>query len=216
MIQALLWDMDGVLVDTTEQHYLSWLGALEEHQRSLTRSEFLATFGKNNRATLQQLFGPLPESLSESISRRKEDIFRQNLHRVELYPGVLDWLNYARQHSIPCAVASSAPPENITAIMQQFALDKYFSVLVSASNLPSKPDPAVFLTAATRLEVEPADCLVIEDAPAGAQAALSAGMACLVVLTTRRRSEFPTVQFYLDRLSDGSPPQVIKKISQAD
>lgn len=217
MIQALLWDMDGVLVDTTELHFWSWSIALQEHGRDLTYQDFLTTFGKNNRATLLQLFGPLPDDLIQSITDRKEILFRQHINgQVKIYPGVMDWLNFAKVNGVLCAIASSAPPENIAAILEHFDLNSYFTALVSASALPSKPDPAVFLAAAKQLEVLPASCLVLEDAPSGALAAKRAGMNCLVVLTTRTRSEFSPANLFLNQLSDLNPAEALKKFGQAD
>jgi len=216
MIQAMLWDMDGVIVDTTEAHFESWSIALQEHGLILSRQEFLSTFGKNNRATLYQLFGPLPEELMNAITNRKEILFRENLDgQVVVYPGVVEWLEYAQNHHILCAIASSAPPENITAVLKHFDLGQYFDALVSASELPSKPDPAVFLAAAKALKISPDNCLVVEDAPSGATAAKSAGMNCLVVLTTRTQPEFPPVDFFLERFSDNSPFEVLNKFDQA-
>jgi len=216
MIQAILWDMDGVLVDTTDLHFWSWSVALQEQGFSLSHQDFLSTFGKNNFAILQQFFGPLPIELIKTISDRKEILFRQNLDaKVVVFPGVLDWLEFAGKQGIPCAVASSAPMENITAILEHFALKQYFAALVSASSLPSKPDPAVFLAAADALKIPYPNCLVVEDAPPGAMAARSAGMHCLVVLTTRTEPEFPAVDLFLERLSDKSPFEILNKIDQA-
>jgi len=215
VIQALLWDMDGVLVDTTDIHFWSWSIALQEHGWNLSHQDFLKTFGMNNRATLHQLFGPLSDKLIETIIDRKEILFRQNLNgQVKIYPGVIDWLEFARKNGVFCAIASSAPPENITAILEHFKLAPYFSVLVSASALPSKPDPVVFLKAAKRLKMAPQSCLVVEDAPSGALAANRAGMHCLVVLTTRTKPEFPPVDLIMDRLSDRNPAEVLNKIDQ--
>ena len=216
MIQAILWDMDGVLVDTTEAHFWSWSIALKEHGLKLSRQEFLSTFGKNNRATLHQLFGPLPEEVIIGITDRKEVLFRQNLDgQVEVYPGVLDWLKYAQDQHILCAIASSAPLENINAVLEHFDMGMYFTALISASEMPSKPDPAVFLAAANALNISLKNCLVVEDAPSGASAAKSTGMHCLVVLTTRTQPEFPEVDFFLNRLSDISPFEILNKIDQA-
>ena len=132
-----------------------------------------------------------------------------------IFPGVLDWLEFAREQGIPCAVGSSAPMENITAILEHFSLKQYFAALVSASSLPSKPHPAVFLAGADALKIPYQNCLVVEDAPPGAMAARSAGMQCLVVLTTRTRPEFTTGDLFLERLSEKNPLEVLNKFDQA-
>lgn len=217
MIRALLWDLDGVIVNTTDLHFWSWVTALSRHGRELDYAQFMTTFGMNNRATLTKLYGTLSEEEITSITDLKEILFRQEIPgRVQLYPGVVDWLQQAGRAGIPCAVASSAPPENIQALLSQFDLESLFQSFVSSNGLPSKPDPAVFLRASSELGVPPTDCLVVEDAPAGGNAALSAGMHCVIVLTTRTQPEFPKVDLFLNRLSDLSLLDVLNKINQAD
>ena len=76
MIQAILWDMDGVLVDTTDLHFWSWSVALQEQGLTFSHQEFLSTFGKNNFAILTQFFSPLSNELIQTISDRKEILFR--------------------------------------------------------------------------------------------------------------------------------------------
>jgi beta-phosphoglucomutase-like phosphatase (HAD superfamily) len=94
-------------------------------------------------------------------------------------------------------------------------LKQDFTALVSASSLPSKPDPAVFLAAADALKIPNPNCLVVEDTPPGAIAARSAGMHCLVVLTTRTRPEFTTGDLFLERLSEDNPLEVLIKFDPA-
>ncbi len=217
MIRALLWDLDGVIVDTTDLHFWSWVTSLSRRGRELDYAQFMTTFGMNNRATLAKLYGPLSENEITSITELKEILFRQEIPgRVQVYPGVLDWLAQAKQAGIPCAVASSAPPENIQALIGQFHLESFFQAFVSSNGLPSKPDPAVFLRAAGELGIPPADCLVVEDAPAGGNAARTAGMHCVIVLTTRTQPEFPKMDLFLNRLSDLPLQDVLNKINQAD
>jgi len=97
---------------------------------------------------------------------------------------VADWLRRFDRLGLKQAIASSAPQENIDALLDELGVRRWFAAVVSGATLRGKPDPAVFLLAASLLQVEPGACLVIEDAVAGVEAAKRAGMRCLAVLTT--------------------------------
>lgn len=187
---AILWDMDGVLVDTGRLHYESWSQVLRARGQDLSWPQFLPTLGMNNRSTMRELFGrePLEEEIA-SIAGEKEVIFRDSLAgRVQPLPGVQRWLERFRAWGIPQAVASSAPLENIDALVDALQIRPYFTALVSGMDLPGKPNPDVFLLAARQLGIPPARALVIEDSIAGVSAARSAGMRCLAVLTSNPAS----------------------------
>lgn len=186
MAQGVLWDMDGVLVDTGEAHFLSWSLALAEFDRSITRESFRATFGMNNDGVLKTLFGELlaPESVAE-IGERKELLFRQAVKgNVQLLPGVQDWLKRLKKWGVKQAIASSAPMANINVLLDEVGIRADFEAIVSGWSLPGKPDPAVFLEAARQIGIPAGRCVVIEDAVAGVQGALNAGMKCIAVTTT--------------------------------
>ncbi len=184
--QAVLWDMDGVIVDTYEGHFLSWKQSLEEVGQSFNEETFRETFGMNNRLIMAHVFGrELEEDFIWKVGDRKEEIFREDIKgKVQALPGVREWLAQFKAMGLKQAVASSAPQANIDALLDELKIRDYFQVEVSASKLAGKPDPAVFLLAAEKLGVDPRACLVIEDSIAGVEAAKRAGCKCLAVLTT--------------------------------
>lgn len=190
-LKAVLWDMDGVLANTAELHFLTWKNALDGiGYYQWTNEKFIATFGMNNQGILEALLGepPSPE-LVASITEQKEGEYRRLLPgNVSLLPGVLNWLSWLHEHHIPQAVASSAPQANIETFVDELQIRAYFDTLVSGFDMPGKPDPGVYLLAASRLQVAPKYCLVIEDAIAGVEGAWRAGMCCLAVTTTNPRS----------------------------
>jgi HAD superfamily hydrolase (TIGR01549 family) len=104
--------------------------------------------------------------------------------KIELLPGAKLLLDNLAEANIPQAIGSSAPQENIDAIIDSLGLRPYFKAIVSAADMPGKPDPSVFLAAAEILNIPPDRCLVIEDALAGVAAAKRAGMKCLAITTT--------------------------------
>jgi beta-phosphoglucomutase family hydrolase len=184
--QGVLWDMDGVLVDTGEFHFQAWSETLSGYGIPFDRTLFQATFGMNNAEILSVLLGqpPTPDLLAQ-ISDQKEQQFRQAVRgRVWPLPGVLDWLERLKAGGVRQAIASSAPPANIDALVGELGLRDFFEAIVSGFDLPGKPDPALLLKAACLIGVPPERCVVVEDAVAGVEAARRAGMKCIAVTTT--------------------------------
>jgi beta-phosphoglucomutase len=202
--QGVLWDMDGVLVDTGEAHFLSWKLALAEFDKSITRENFQATFGMNNDGVLKTLFGQFLESeLIVDIGERKELLFRQAVKgNIQLLPGVQDWLKRLKKWGVKQAIASSAPMANIDVLLDEVGIRANFEAVVSGWSLPGKPDPAVFLEAARQIGIPPEKCVVIEDAMAGVQGALSAGMKCIAVTTTNDTVALRQANIVVDSLVD--------------
>ena len=153
---GILWDMDGVLVDTADAHYQSWLDVLAPYGINFDRDIFNTTFGMNNQSIIYKLFGKdIPDEEFARISDEKELAFRTAIKgKVTLLPGVRDWLDCFYANHIPQAVASSAPMENIDAVLDETGIRSYFQAIISAFGMPGKPDPWVFLEAGKRLGVK--------------------------------------------------------------
>lgn len=200
--QGVLWDLDGVIVDSGEFHFLAWSETLSEHSIPFSRELFQATFGMNNAGILAVLMGqpPAPELLAE-ISDRKEQRFRQAVRgRARPLPGVPGWLERLKTAGVRQAVASSAPPENIDALVDELDLRGYFDAIISGFDLPGKPDPALFLKVARLIGVPPEQCVVVEDAVAGVEAAKRAGMKCIAVTTTNPPHALEAADVIVERL----------------
>ena len=202
--QGVLWDMDGVLVDTGEFHVRSWQDVLDDYGIAFNRVKFQQTLGMNNAGTIELLLGYKPEAgLVEAIARRKEEYFRQIIRgHVTPLPGVLDWLQHWHDQHIPMAVASSASSENIDFIIDALGIRSYFHSLVSGADIPGKPDPTVFLEAAQHLGLPPANCIVIEDSIAGVEAARRAGMRCIAVTTTNPAHALSAADLVVNSLAE--------------
>jgi HAD superfamily hydrolase (TIGR01509 family) len=184
--EAVLWDMDGVLADTTALHYATWEQALTRLGLPFDKQKFQDIYGLKNHDLLPRLVGkPLDPIYVEQVAAQKELAFRQTLAgQIQPLPGVLEWLERFNVWHCKQAVASSAPPENVETLVDELGLRKYFSTLVTPGSLPGKPDPAVFLLAARQLDAVPQNCLVIEDSIPGVEAAHRAMMKCIAVTTT--------------------------------
>jgi HAD superfamily hydrolase (TIGR01509 family) len=185
---CILWDLDGVLVDSTRYHYEAFRMLLEELGRSLDEETFRTQLlGLRNDAILTRLLGPLPQEEMARLAHRKEESFRRLIAgRVRPLPGAVELVKEAQALGIPQAIVSSTPKANIETILISLGIREAFACLVGEEDVTrGKPDPEGFLLAASLLGCAPASCIVVEDAPEGVEAARRAGMWCLAVATTR-------------------------------
>ena len=212
-ILCVLWDMDGVLVDTGEFHFRAWNGLLPEYGIDFSYELHQETFGRNNASILSLLLGEkLTPELQSEISDRKEERFRAAVrgHAVPL-PGVESWLARLREDGARQGIASSAPVANIDTLIGELGLRGYFDAIVSGEDLPGKPDPTLFLTVARQLELPPGLCVVVEDAIAGVEAAKRAGMKCIAVTTTNEAEALRAADIVVDRL-DALPADAFRRL----
>jgi len=210
---AVIWDMDGVLVDTRELHYLAWSQVLAELGISLTWETFREVFGMSNAGILKRLLASDtdPATLLQ-IAERKETLFRESARgRVRPLPGVRFWLEHLTRQGVAQAIASSGPMENIQMLVNELGITAHFAAIVSGADLPSKPNPAVFLAAAEALRMAADRCVVIEDSPAGVEGAKRAGMRCIAVLTTSTESALRAADVIVADL-EALEPQALAKM----
>lgn len=207
--RAILWDMDGVLADTSQLHFATWELVLNEEGIPFDRQKFHRIFGLKNRDLLPFLAGkPMDPEWVDRISDQKELAFRQSLPGLQPFPGVVEWLLRFKSWGWKQAVASSAPPENVDALVDVLGIREYFDSLVTPGDLPGKPDPAVFLKASQELDVLPAHCIVIEDSIPGLEAARKAGMFCIAVTTTNPPEALTRADVVVERLDQLTVAQV--------
>ncbi len=178
--RAVLWDMDGTLIDSEEFHWISWRNALATEGIAITREQFLSSFGQRNDSIIPRWLGnaSTPERI-ERIANAKEELYRHLVRRdgISPLPGVANWIHRLHKEGWLQAIASAAPRANIDAVLEALSATHIFQGIVSADDVQrGKPDPEVFLTAASRVGVSPERCIVVEDAVAGVQGARSAGM----------------------------------------
>lgn len=196
--------MDGVLVDTGEFHYQAWKKVFKERHIAFSREFFRQTFGMNNARILSLLLGDdLAPGLMVEISEAKERRFRDLIRgKVQALPGVVTWLERLQESGFRQGIASSAPTANIDALVDELGLRPYFDVIGSGVDLPTKPDPALFLGIAGQLDVPPERCIVVEDAVAGVEAAKRAGMSCIAVTTTSPADALAAADLVVESLED--------------
>jgi beta-phosphoglucomutase len=181
---AVLWDVDGVLIDSGEQHRRAWEQLAREEDLPYSDAAFWATFGMRNSDIFPRMFGVSgPPERIVALGDRKEAIYRDLLKQEAVaLPGAKDLLEALHAAGYRQALGSSAPPANLEVIIQLLGIAPYLDAVVSGEQVArGKPAPDIFLAGAERLGITPAHCLVIEDAPAGVAAAHAGGMRCLAV-----------------------------------
>lgn len=183
--RAVLWDLDGTILDSREGHWISWRAYTEGLGKPVSREFFVDTFGFRNEIILRLHFGEhLTDEEVIRMSTEKETLYRNVMlqGKIEALPGVRDWLATFRADGWRQALGSMAPHDNIAVTLDALGIRNYFDAIVGSEDVPrGKPDPAVFLLAAQKVGVPPERCVVIEDTPQGVEAAHRAGMKRIAV-----------------------------------
>jgi beta-phosphoglucomutase-like phosphatase (HAD superfamily) len=152
---AVLWDLDGTLIDSAGLHWFAWHEVMAEEGHSITPRQFADSFGKRNDTILRGLLGPdLADGWIRRVSDAKEERYRRYVRErgLEFLPGAATWLARLRETGWKQVLASSAPPANIDSALEALDLGRWLDGLVSAEEVGiGKPDPAIFLRAAERV-----------------------------------------------------------------
>ncbi len=205
MIKAILFDFDGVIIDSGDLHYKAWQIFCSHFNKVMTYEEFKEGFGRTNRDILNDILGrKLTEEEISSYSEQKEEIFR-NLAKsnIKLIDGAVDFIKKVKAEGKLIALVSSTPRKNIDFILKEVKLNNYFDAIISAEDVKDgKPNPECYIRAANKLGIIPQDCLVIEDAIAGIQAALRAGMKCIAITTTQPADKLVEANYIVNSFSE--------------
>lgn len=184
--RALIFDMDGTIVDNMRFHDDAWESWHVSNKLPFDRSTFAArTAGMAGNEIIASYFPQAAVAELDAMSDAKEALYREAyLPHVTATPGFLELIARADVAGVPMAVGTAAPPANIEVVLDTLGLRQRFATIVSPSQgFRGKPHPDMFLAAAKRMKVDPADCIVFEDAPLGVEAARRAGMRAVALLT---------------------------------
>jgi len=204
-IEAILWDLDGVIVQSGEHHYEAYRELFGELDVPFSREQYFdELFGIRNWAIIGTVAGERPREEIERLAERKEEKFRAIARgKIVALPGAKETMGRAREAGLKQAIVSSTPCANIEMILGELGLANALDTIVGEEDAEKgKPDPEGFLVAAERVGVEPERCVVIEDAPAGIEAGKSAGMRCIGVSTTRKPERLTQADLVVASLED--------------
>jgi HAD superfamily hydrolase (TIGR01509 family) len=177
-VLGIIFDCDGVLVDSERMSLASWLPVLARHGIQAEIGQIEPFIGKSDRAVLEHFRRLASVPLGdELLEERLAEYFRAARGNLRAFPGVVSLLERLRAEGVPMAVASSGRPQKIHFNLEQARLTEFFDVVVSSVEVErGKPAPDLFLLAARRLGLDPEQCAVVEDSVFGVQAARSARM----------------------------------------
>jgi beta-phosphoglucomutase len=210
---GVIFDLDGVLVDTGWAHKQSWYDLAEKEGYSMTDEFFYSTFGMQNYQIIPMLLGRNATSeeidrLSDWKEQRYRDIIKEKLVPAE---GAKSLLIDLKKEGFRLAVGSSAPRANLELVLDCTDLRDYFDAYVTGQDVTrGKPAPDTFLKAAEKLSLNADRCVVVEDAVQGIEAGRAAGMAVVAITTTRSRADLARADIIVDSLTQLRARQFIE------
>lgn len=217
MNYALIFDMDGTMVDNMMVHHRAWQQKLAELGLNFTLEEVITHCHGKNEETLERLFGDrFTPKERDRISFEKEAMYRQVfLKDLKLIDGLQSLLDSAYELGIPMGIGTAARPENVDFVLDNLQIRHYFKTVITAADVDKgKPDPSVFFMVADNLGVPYGNCLVFEDSPTGAKTALNAGMKAIILTTTHKKEEFGQFSSVLKCIPDYSHIDILEELKQ--
>ena len=219
---GIIFDLDGVLIDTADTHLRSWRDMAAEEGLRIDNEMFMASFGRQNNDAIRMLFGDQLSAADISrIGERKEAIYRDMVRgRMPVIDGAIDLVHACAAAGFRMAIGSSTHPQNIDLAVEELKIGDYILAAVSGHDVSrGKPDPQVFLMAAERIGLAPRQCAVIEDAPPGVQAALAGGMTAIGITTGHTAAALSSAHRIVNSMCDLNPTivrELIENRSQRD
>lgn len=191
--EAVIFDLDGTLIDNNAFHLKTWKQYLTKMGRDISDEEYNANInGRTNKDVIQYIYQTdLNEEESLNYSLEKEALYRE-IYAPHIMPvkGLIPFLETLHSKNIPMAIATSGIQPNIDFMFENIPIKKYFKTVVNSSHIKKgKPDPEIYLKTASILGVPPINCLVFEDAVVGINSALDAGMKVIAIATTHPKEE---------------------------
>jgi HAD superfamily hydrolase (TIGR01509 family) len=185
--RAVVWDLDGVMVDSADAHNRSWVAMAKRFDVPYDPDrDFAGIFGRHNNDIISSMWQVNNQAQIDEMADYKESSFREEAAHLVPLPGVVELVKALREAGWKQAIGSSAPLLNVQALLDGTGLGQYMDAISSGNDVTEgKPNPEVFLIAFRRLGVDPRDGVVVEDAPAGVLGGRRAGAAVLAVTTTQ-------------------------------
>ena len=194
---GVIFDMDGVIMDNNHFHEKAWRTFCEIHKVPLTSDELHRyVFGRIAKDTIDYIFKKdhLQEEVDKYVNEKEEVYRKMYKNKIELVPGLQDFLDDLKENGVPIAIATSAPRDNVEFVFKYLPIRNYFKFILDASDVKNgKPDPEIYLKSISKLGLEPGQCIVFEDSLSGVQSAFDTGAHVIAVSTTHKPEEFKNV-----------------------
>ena len=203
--KGVIFDLDGVLVDTGEFHRRSWYDLAKREDFEMSDELFYSTFGMQNYQIIPMLVGrEVTAEELERLSQWKEQRYRELISgKLKLLEGVRELIDDLKRAGFLLAIGTSTPLVNLKFMLENVPVDGWFDVYVTGEDVKrGKPEPDTFVMAAEKLSLPREDCVVVEDAVQGVAAGKAAGMAVVAVTTTREREELGEADLIVDSLAE--------------
>lgn len=210
--KAFLFDLNGTMVNDMDYHIVAWHDILNSLGANITMQRMKEeAYGKNEEVIDRIMPGRFSLEEKRKMSFEKEKVYQAAFKpKLGLIPGLYTFLQNAHHHQIPMAIGSAAINFNIDFVIDNLKLRSLFAAIVSADDVTiSKPDPQTYLMCAEKLHVNPADCIVFEDAPKGVESAKNAGMKAVVITTMHEAHEFEQYDNVLMFIEDYTDQRLI-------
>ncbi|MGN6616817.1 MAG: HAD family hydrolase [Ilyomonas sp.] len=212
--KAVIFDMDGTLIASTEGDYLAWKMLFEEHGKELSFEKYIPLMGVKSAEVAHKHLDLSGEALHEALRKKLvyfEDIIdEKGIHAI---PYAKDFLEHLKTFPVKLALATSSRKNKMEMVMQRLHLLDFFDAVVVGEEVENgKPAPDVFIKTAKKLAIEPSACIVIEDAASGVKAAKNANMKCIAITTTNTRDALNEADIIVDSFKDLKLPEICKKL----
>lgn len=200
-IEAIIFDMDGVIVDSNPAHKKSLHEFCKKYGKKLSDNYIRQNlFGRTNEEWIPNVFGPLSDQQIKRLADEKEALFRKQFNpKKYIIPGFIDFLNLIKQEEIQTVVATSAPPVNTDYILEELSIKHSFDAVLDSSHFTkSKPHPDPYLKAAQAVNASIHQCIIFEDSISGAKSGLAAGAKVVGITTTHTSDELSLCHLVID------------------
>jgi HAD superfamily hydrolase (TIGR01509 family) len=211
---AIMFDMDGVLIDSNPPHKIALKKFCEKYGYFLTEEQLRTQiYGRTNRDWITALFGTLSEAQLQQYAEEKEALFRE-IYTPDIQPlaGAVEFIQHLHELKIPKAIATSAPRANVDFVLEHTGLAPYFDTILDERFVTvGKPHPEIYLKTADALGFAPQDCVVFEDSLAGVQAGKAAGSKVIGISTTHTAEELHNTEAVLPDFT-GLTIEILQKL----
>ncbi len=204
MIEAIIFDMDGTVIDSTRNDFTAWTRVFDEYDYAFSFEEYVRVLGAKGSEIIEERLELGREEVDKML-KRKESYFQEELDKngLRLIPHVEELLKEIKSMDLKTALATGSGDEKLKMIFERLNIEQYFDVILTADDVQhGKPDPEIFLNAAKKLGVSPEQAIVMEDAENGVRAAKAGNMLCIAITSTHTREKLQEADLVIDNYKE--------------